>query len=148
MSDVTNRLNNGQQATTDYDLSKIFLWMNRYENDSYVQNSGYSTLTLKAGTLMGRIASTQGLAPVISSGITDGSQVPVGILAQDITVLAGQTANDVALCIAGDVNAGKVIFLGGDSFATVIAGKSLRDHLVANSQIILRPVTEMTDYDN
>lgn len=147
MSDVTNRLNNGQQATTDYDLSKIFLWMNRYENDSYVQNSGYSTLTLKAGTVMGRVAATQGLAPSIS-GYTDGSQQPIGILAQDLTVLAGQTATDVALCIAGDVNAAKVIFLGGDTFATIINGKSMRDHLVANSQIILRPVTEMTDYDN
>ncbi len=147
MSDVTQRLNNGQQATTDYDLSKIFLWNNRYEKDSYVQNAGYTTLTLKAGTLMGRIASTQGLAPTIS-GVSDGSQIPVGVLAQDITVLAGATADNVALCIAGDVNAGKVIFLGGDAWATVINGKSLRDHLVANSQILLRPVTEMTDFDN
>ena len=41
MSDINQRVfNQAGLATTDYDLSKIFIWNNRYESDSYVNNSG------------------------------------------------------------------------------------------------------------
>lgn len=145
MSSVNQRLNTGQQATTDYDLSKIFLLDNRYESDSYVNNSGYATLTLLAGTVMGRIAGTNTLAPTIS-GYTDGSQIPIGVLAQDVTLLAGQS-KQVSICIRGDVAANKLIFLGGDNLNTVIAGRTMKDHLQQYGPLV-RTSTETTDYDN
>lgn len=145
MSSVNQRLNTGQQATTDYDLSKIFLLDNRYESDSYVNNSGYATLTLLAGTVMGRIAGTNTLAPTIS-GYGDGSQFPIGVLAQDVTLLAGQS-KQVSICIRGDVAANKLIFLGGDNLNTVIAGRTMKDYLQQYGPLV-RTSTEMTEYDN
>ena len=63
MSSATITINTGQQITTQYNLEKLFLWGNRYENDNYVNNFSYSTITLLAGTVMGRVASTGVLIP-------------------------------------------------------------------------------------
>lgn len=145
MSSVNQRLQGTQQVITDYDLSKIFLFNNRYESDSYVNNSGYSSLTLLAGTVMGRIAGTNVLAPTIS-GALDGSQFPIGILAQDVVLSAGQS-QQVAICIVGDINSAKIIFLGGDNLNTVIAGRTMKDHLQSYG-LLMRTSTEMTDFDN
>lgn len=145
MSTVNPRFLGTQQAITDYDLSKIFLFQNRYESDSWVNNSGYATLTLKAGTVMGRITSSGVLAPAISGNL-DGSAVPIGILAQDVTLLAGQS-QQVAICVAGDINANAIIFLGGDNLLTPINGRIMKDHLQAYG-LLIRSGTEMTDWDN
>lgn len=144
MSDISQRNLTNAQITTDYDLSKIFLLNNRYESDNWSQNSNYSTLTLRAGTVMGRNAAGN-LAPSIS-GVRDGSQVPIGILAHDVTLLAGQT-RQVTICIDGDVNASQLIWLGGDNPDTVVDGRLMRDHLKAYGPL-LRFSDRMTDYDN
>lgn len=146
MSSYNTRLNTGQQITTDYDLSKIFIWNNRYENDSYINNSNYNPITLLVGTVMGRIASTGYIVPCYASAV-DGSQDPIGVLANDIILSAGQS-KQASICIAGDVASNKLIFLYGDSLETVVAGKRMKDRIQANSLIILRASTEMTDYDN
>lgn len=148
MSAVSQRNATNNQLTTDYDLSKIFLLNNRYENDNYVNNSGYSTLTLLAGTVMGRIASTGVLVPCLASAV-DGSQFPIGILARDIVSLASGGTVACTICIAGDVNQSKLIFLYGDNLETVVAGRRFKDRIQADSAgIILRIGIEMTDYDN
>ncbi len=148
MSSASIRVNTGQQITTDYDVSKIFIFNNRYENDNYVQNSNYSTLTLLAGTVMGRIASSGAMAPCLASA-TDGSQIPRGILAQDVIALAVGATQQIAICVSGDVAENKVIFLYGDSLETVVQGVRYRDRIQADSVgILLRKSTEMTDYDN
>ncbi len=145
MSNTRQRLFNSGQFTLGFDLSKIFLMNNRYENGSYVQNSNYSTLTLFAGTVMGRVTANGRIAPSIS-GVQDGSQIPIGVLAQDVTLLAGQQ-QVVSICVFGDVAASQIIFIGGDSLDTITAGRRNQDHLRIYG-INWRFSTLMTDNDN
>lgn len=145
MSINRQRLFNSRQLTMGFDVSKIFLMNNRYENNNYVQNSTYVTLTLFAGTVMGRITSNGRIAPSIS-GVQDGRQLPIGILAQDVTLLAGQS-QQVSLCVQGDVAASQIIFLAGDSLDTITAGRRNLDHLRSYG-VNFRFSTLMTDNDN
>jgi hypothetical protein len=139
-------LNNGQQAIINYDVSKIFVWDNRYEKADYT-NSSYDAVTLRPGTLMGRIATTQEIVP-LDSGAVDGSQYPVGILASDIEVPEGESAV-LYICVAGDVVEDKVILADGDTMNTIISGRSIRDRIAADTVgIKLVPSTEMTGFDN
>ena len=146
MSSNTIALNNGQQAIVNFDTSKIFVWGNRYEKASY-NNSTYDTVELAAGTLMGRIATTQKIVP-LASGASDGSQHVVGILAQDASVEEGDTV-DLYICVAGDVVESKVVLDGSDTMSTVISGRSIRDK-IAGDAVGLKLVggDELTAYDN
>lgn len=152
---IQNTVNTGQQMTSNYDLSKIFVYNNRYETDNYVNNSSYATITILAGTVMGRIALTGVLVPLISSSV-DGSQFPVGILAQDVTLAAGQTVQ-CSICVAGDVAQEKVIFWSnqggsttlGDTMNTIVSNRTLHDRIQGDTVgIKLTPGTEMTGFDN
>lgn len=146
MSSQTVVLNNGQQAHITTDVSKIFLWNNRYESALY-NNSAYGSVTLSAGTLMGRVAATGWIKP-LASGAADGSQFPVGILANDITVDGG-ALETVSICVAGDVAEEKIILQGSDTMETTISSRRLRDRIAADTVgIKLITSTEMTGYDN
>jgi hypothetical protein len=146
MSSQTTALNNGQQAIIHTDVSKIFLWNNRYENALY-NNSAYGSVTLTAGTLMGRVSATGWVKP-LASGAADGSQFPVGVLANDITVDGGDLVT-VAICVAGDVAEEQIILQGTDTMETTISSRRLRDRIGADTVgIKLVQSTEMTGYDN
>jgi hypothetical protein len=149
MPSANIRLNTGNQITTDYEISKIFLFNNRYEDDTdaYVNNSGYSTLTLLAGTVMGRVSASGQLKPCYVGSI-DGSQEPVGVLAHDIVNLSAGASVNVIICIGGDVAQRKLIFLFGDTLETIVNGRRYKDRIQTNTTIILRGGEEMTDYDN
>lgn len=148
MSSATIRVNTGQQITTDYDLSKIFIFDNRYENDNYVNNSNYNPITILAGTVMGRVAVTGVLVPSLASA-NDGSQFPIGILARDVVGLAGGTTVQCSICVSGDVAEDKVIFFFSDTLETVVNGRRYRDRIQSDTVgVLLRKRTEMTDYDN
>jgi hypothetical protein len=148
MSSINLRLNTGQQITTDYDLSKIFVWDNRYENDTYVNNSNYNPETILAGTVMGRVTNTGYLQPCSASAV-DGSQNPIGVLAQDVINLPGGSSQKCYICVSGDVMAEKLIFFFGDSLDTIVNGRRFKDRLQADTvgiKLVYR--TEMTDFDN
>lgn len=148
MSSATITINTGQQITSQYNLEKLFLWNNLYENDNYVNNFSYSTITLLAGTVMGRVASTGVLIPSTASAV-DGSQFPIGVLARDVVNLAAGDKQQCAICISGAVSAPLLIFTFGDTLDTVVAGRRYRDRLQADSAgLILRQRTEMTGFDN
>lgn len=140
--------NTGQQAFINTDTSKIFIWNNRYHTDSYVNNSTYDPITLLAGTVMGRIASTGILIPS-KSDASDGSQFPYGILADDMIIAGGDTVK-APICISGDVVENKVVFTKiGDGLDTTVSSRRYRDRIMSDSAgIILVASTEMTDYDN
>lgn len=141
-----NTLLTSNQATTNYDVTKIFVWDNRYIDGQY-NNSGYEEVTLALGTLMGRISATQLMVP-LNSAATDGSQFPVGILAQGRTVAEGDTI-DISICVSGDVAESQVILADGDTMDTVISDRSIRDRIGADTVgIKLVGGTEMTDFDN
>jgi hypothetical protein len=149
MSTVNSRNIGQRQITTDYDLSKIFVFGNRYENDNYVNNSNYNPLTLLTGTVMGRVTATNAVVPCYGSAV-DGSQDPIGVLATDlIAIPGGSNVQNIPLCVEGDVIANKLIFLYGDTLDTIVNGKRMRDRIGSNSVgLKLVASTEMTDFDN
>lgn len=145
MSKATITLNNGQQATANYDLAKIFIYNNRYSNAD-ITNSNYDpTEVIPAGTLMGRITGTQKVYP-LTSGASDGSQLPVGVLAADIIISEGSTVS-VPICVSGDVAKDQIVLQGSDTLNTIVSGQSLYDR-VQQIGIKLVDNTEMTAFDN
>lgn len=146
MSKATLILNTGQQAIIEYDLNKIFIWENRYQKADYT-NETYDPVTLLAGTLMGRVATTGKIVPLVSSAV-DGSNIPYGILAENVTIDEGETQT-LSVCVYGDVDKNKVILDDGDDFDTVIAGRRLDDR-IAGDTVGVRLITsqEHTKSDN
>ena len=131
---------------TEQDVSKVFLGDNKYDNESYINNSGYDPIELLAGTVMGRIHATGILVPVIK-GANNGAQFPIGILAADVEIDAGDTIS-APICVAGDVDEDKLIFWDYQiDKNTVVSERRLKDWIQL-AGIILRTRTEMTDYDN
>jgi hypothetical protein len=150
MSSNSVVLNTGRQMTVNTDLTKIFVWNNRYENMPFeYDNDTYDDVTIPAGTLMGRIGATQKVVP-LESGASDGSEYPVGVLAQDVVILAGDEFDGtVSVCVAGDVNESKVIFDGSDDMDTLVSDRSLRDRIAADTVGIKLVVSdELTGTDN
>jgi hypothetical protein len=144
MSTQSTVLNTGQQAIINTDTSKVFLWNRRSQKES-MTNSTYDPITYPIGTVMGRITSTGKIVP-LTSGASNGSQYPVGILEETYVIEDGTTV-DVFICDDGDVDDNKIVLQGSDTLATVVAGRTLRDWIKAQG-IKLIPTTEMTDYDN
>lgn len=146
MSINNQPLNNGSQAITNYDLAKIFIWNNRYETGLYT-NSVYTTETLLAGTIMGRVGSTNQLVKCFASA-NDGSQFPIGVLADNYVIPEG-VVTSITMCIKGDVVADKLIFEEGDALNTVVNGSGNRTILdLLQTYVKVVNNTEMTDYDN
>lgn len=146
MSSNTVNENNGQQAIITTDTRKIFVWNNRFESAKY-NNSTYDDVTLKAGQVMGRIAASAYIVP-LTSGASDGSQFPVGILAEDVTVEGGDI-QDVNICVAGDVAADLLFFSGTDNLNTVVSDRRLVDRIGSDTVgIKLVGGDSMTNYDN
>lgn len=123
---VVNSQSNFLIAVTD--VSKIFLGQNQTIQDAYVNNSSYDPITLLAGIVMGRVATTQILVPCVSTA-SDGSQYPVGILGQDLVIDAGDTVKALVF-VSGRVAEEKVdFFLPTDNLATVVSSRSYRDRI-------------------
>lgn len=142
---VTNTVSGGM-LISNRDASKMFLFNNDYISGN-VNNSDYDDLTLPAGTLMGRISAT-GLLTPLASGASDGSQFPVGILATDYTIGAGDTI-EVRICVSGEVDENMIELQGSDTLNTVISSRRLRDRIGSDTVgIILRSVEELSGYDN
>lgn len=139
-------LNNGQQAIINTNTSKIFIYENRSEVGNYT-NSGYDNVTLQPGTLMGRVAATQKLVPLVSSA-SDGSQFPVGILMGGRVIEPGDTVQ-LTICNYGDVAEEQIIFQGSDTLSTLVSDRSLRDRISSDTAgIRLVPTNDLTNYDN
>lgn len=146
MSSQTVITNDGNRAHVSTDTSKIFLWNNRYDNESYVNNSFYNPIVLPAGTVMGRVAATRRLVPY-QGGASDGSQFPIGVLADDYTVDSGKNVQ-VSLCIAGDVNQDELNFYYvGTGLNNVVSSRTVADWLLLVG-INLVQSTEMSAPDN
>lgn len=146
MSTATTVIQTDSQLMTNYDYSKVFIGKNSFENMTLINSSG-GTLTYSAGTLLGRIT-TGGKVQPLASGASDGSQIPVGILAQTITLTNG-SEDTVSVCVSGEVANEKVILNGSDTMATNISGRPIKDRIAADTLgIKLIAGTELTNFDN
>jgi hypothetical protein len=147
MSEVTNTINTDNQQSNDFDTSKLLLGFDNKFETGYYNNSTYADVTLAAGTVMGRIATTNYLVP-LDAGASDGSQFPVGILAQEHTIATGDT-NNMNIVVAGEVAEEKVVLTDGSTLETVIASKRIKDRISSDTAgIVLVAGTELTGTDN
>jgi hypothetical protein len=145
MATQTTGTSTSNQLTVHTDRAKIFIWNNRYERADYT--AGGSPVTLLEGTVMGRIATTRKVVPM-ASGAADGSQIPLGILKEDYSLAAGQTAQ-VWICVSGDVAEEKLILAGSDTLDTVVAGQTIRDRIASLTLgVKLVKATRLTETDN
>lgn len=140
-------LNTSNELFVNTDISKIFIWGNRFQKGQYINNSTYDPIVLKAGTILGRIHATNVLVPLVASA-SDGSQFPVGILAQDLTIAASATVT-TTMVDYGDVAQDKIIFVKpGDGLETVVSSRRIKDHLQAQGIKVVPGGDEMTGFDN
>jgi hypothetical protein len=131
---------------TNFDTSKTFVWNVRTATANYT-NSTYDDVTLQQGTLMGRI-SASGLIIPLTSGASDGSQFPLGVLLEDTTIEGGDT-QELTIAVAGDVVESKIKLQGSDTLNTVISGRRIRDRIGADTVgIKLVGADQMTGLDN
>ena len=143
---ATNVNQTDSQLHVDYDVAKIFLGENRYATGKYTNGTG-AAVTLAAGTLLGRVSADELLLP-LASGATDDSNIPLGILSHTVTVADGASAT-LTFAVEGDIAQEKVIFQGSDDYATVVADRTLRDRIGADTVgIKLVSTTENTAFDN
>lgn len=134
----------------NYDRSQLILGGRIFiENATYVDSGSGSTLAI--GTVMGRIFSSGNVVP-LNSTATDGSQMPVGILA-DTYVVGASATQVVDLLIRGDVNSLLVVLThSGDTLNTTVmtegVGGTIGDMIVRNTGIIIVPSTDLSNDDN
>jgi hypothetical protein len=145
-SSSSNSLDASNARFTNFNTFKMFLGSNRYETVEFV-NDTYDPITLAVGTVMGRIAAT-GYVVKLDKDASDGSQYPVGIVADEVTVDEGDTAN-LSLCVCGEVDANGLVFVSGTTLATVISAKTVEDRIASDTVgIHLVTGTDITAYDN
>lgn len=146
MSKATETLNTRNQLNTNYDFSKTFIGDNDFRSET-INNPEAGEVTLPVGQVMGRI-SASGIVIPLKSAAVDGSQYPVGILAEELTLAAAGSAQS-NICIGGDVNEKKLVFDGTDTLSTVVDGRRLYDRIASdNLGIYFVQGTELTDFDN
>jgi len=104
---------------TNYDIAKIFLGFEQRTGTATYTNATGSEVTLAAGTVLGRVHSTNKVYPSVSSA-TDGSQVPRFILA-DTYVVANGANQTVTYAYTCTVNSDLITLGGSDTLATVIS---------------------------
>ena len=145
MSTVTTDATQNNILIANYDNSKTFIWNNRFQTESY-NNDTYADITIAEGTVMGRVTATGVIKPLESTA-SDGSQQPVGILNRDYTVVDGDVVS-VDICVAGDVAEEKLVFENGtDTVNTIVGTQRIKDHLLYLG-IILKTANENTIADN
>lgn len=146
MSSANQVFNGGNFVITNYDTSKLFLRDTRFEVMSYTNSTGVE-VTLPAGLILGRIAATEKVLPLVKAA-TNGSQYPVGILAQNKTVANGVTVN-LNVCIKGELDKDLIILPASTDFDDVIEAKTLADRIKSDTLgILLVQGQELTSFDN
>lgn len=124
MSTFENVESNSNSQINQFNTAKIFVGNNRYRFETYTNSTG-SEITIAAGTVMGRIASTGKVVP-FSATATDGSQIPYGISTEAKTVANGASTT-MSICIAGDVVASLIDFQGSETLDTVVYPATVED---------------------
>ena len=149
-SNVTNAFSDPNIIQNNYDLSKIFIRNNRFDQATFINNTG-ATASFPEGTLIARNSTTGNIVPWDNDVTANGQSLIIGVLRDDVNDLADTaTVENVYFCYEGDVNQSRIIFNdGAQTLDTVIAAlnKRVRDVL---HDIGIRPIptTELTNFDN
>lgn len=136
----------GQQLFVDTDASNVFVQDNEFQPET-LNNATGGALNYPTGTVLGRVSASGKVVP-FTSGASDGSQHPMGVLNEAKQAVAAGADVVCYACVGGYVDPAGLGFQGADTLDTVISGKRVRDILVANTQIKLVPQTDLTKVDN
>jgi hypothetical protein len=122
-----------------------------YINPQPVYTDSGSGSTIPAGTVMGRVFATGKVIPLVSSA-TDGSENPIGILAESITAAASASV-PCAIVYGGEIASNLIVFSNGtDTLATTVGtqstGGTLLDMITRNTQLAIITTTDLSNYDN
>ena len=147
MSKATIKLSTQNQLNTDFDTKKIFRRNNRFDDIQFKNTSG-GVLVMPGGTLIGRVGGTLE-GETVKSASVDGSEIPLGVLANEEVTLQDGEVKQVSICVEGDVEETLVILDGGDTLDTLIDGRTIRDRIGADTVgINLVKADELTAVDN
>lgn len=142
MSTITQQTPTNNQLFSAYDLSKLFIFDNKFRTVTIANSSG-SDLVLTEGMLIGAVGATY---QVYKSG-TSNIQL-IGVMAEAKTIANGSSA-DVTIGVSGKVAEEKLVFDGSDTIATVVSNKTIRDRLASDTLGIYAVATdELTAADN
>lgn len=116
----------------------------------------YATAALLAGTVMSRISASGKLTPFITASLTatDGSQLPLYLLAEDVDATGGDIAN-VEVYILGEYADYGILFTDGtedlDSVTTLATGGlalTVREALRLAGIVAVDADDDITGYEN
>ena len=148
MSSITPRDQTRNQISFDVDTSKVFVFGNEYISVDFLNNTGgvYSPLE---GTVVGRVTATGKVVPC-QKGVSDGSQVPFGILKGSPGELADADELKMNVCVKGEVVEAKVIVYDeADDLDTDWNGRQLRDRINGDTVgILLVGSDELSKFNN
>ena len=128
---------------TNYSLKNLILGDNAFTSATYTDSGAGSTIA--EGSLMGRIQATQKVV-LCDPAAVDGSQFPVGIALEDITVTAGASVT-VNMVNKGRVALDGLTLAAGVALTDDVDGRTLTDQINLLG-ISLLGGTELTGYDN
>lgn len=136
--------------SNNYTVENVFLGKKFFVDKTYTNSTG-STVTLVPGQVMGTVLATGKVLPQVSTS-TDGSEFPSCICADNYSVPDGTTIT-ISVAIRGEVNQNKLTLGGTDTLDTPVrttstGGGTIYDLILRNTEIILVPTTELSNYDN
>lgn len=151
MSKQSIVINKTNLLAVNTDRSKVFLGCNKSISGTlvYANSDEYEDVTLVAGSVLGRKSSDQKLH-LLAKGASDGTQYPVGVLAEDVIVPAGDSIEQaVDIIVSGKVDEDQLAFVSGTVLSDVISSRSIRDRLASDTLgLLLVKSTELTGFDN
>lgn len=125
---------------TDYDVTNIFLAFPTKQIIKTLVNGTASERTVAAGTLIGLTTADITIAAPVESDVSDGSQIPFGVVLYDTVIPAGTTEEVEALIgWNGIIYSDKVVLeKTGDTLDTVItaSGQSIRTSLLNSNSLL------------
>lgn len=125
-------------------------------NETFLQDAGRGTAILYKRTVVSKIAATGKWVPFTDETATDGSQIPAGILLQDIAaadLVAGDVVDIPVLCGAGcTVDEDATIVENSKTLATVITvptniALTVEDCLRLRG-IFMAPTIDIDEFEN
>jgi hypothetical protein len=146
MNTVNQRNVTRNQSTADYEVKRIFIFDNRFENGTYLNNDAEDNITLEAGMLVARNTSVAGgLIPVKSSNLAN----VIGIAAYEGSIELAPTETAVtAYATKGTIDGNKLVLPATITLNTTVGSKSLRDVLEGLGFHIDTSSVEHTKFDN
>jgi len=121
---VTQTIDTKNHSRQDYTVKNIFLAYPSKQKLLTFVNGTSSARTILAGTLVGVTTADPTIASPVKSDGTDGSEVPFGILLDDLVIDAGVSEElDALVGYNGIVYADCIVLeKSGDTLATVMSG--------------------------